>query len=120
MVEPFPLIEVSGPPRERGRQYGRQAADRIALGVRHYTAQLESARLDGAAIGELVREYVPHMEGFDPAYVEEMRGIAEGAGVPFDDVALLNARTEILKLAKVVGGGASPPPTMMDEACTGV
>jgi hypothetical protein len=23
MIEPFPLIEVSGPPRERGRQYGR-------------------------------------------------------------------------------------------------
>jgi hypothetical protein len=22
MIEPFPLIEVSGPPRERGRQYG--------------------------------------------------------------------------------------------------
>jgi isopenicillin-N N-acyltransferase like protein len=30
MVEPFPLIEISGPPHERGRQYGQKAADRIA------------------------------------------------------------------------------------------
>ena len=43
MVEEFPLIEVGGPPRERGRQDGRQAAERIALGVAHYTAQLERA-----------------------------------------------------------------------------
>ena len=33
VIEPFPLIEVSGPPRERGRQYGQQAATRIARGV---------------------------------------------------------------------------------------
>jgi len=117
MAEPFPLIEVEGPPRERGRQYGRQAAERIALGVRHYTQQLERARFDAAAIRELVREYVPQMDAFEPAYVEEMRGIAEGARLDFEAVALLNARTEILKLGRhpelrrrITG----------DEACTGV
>ena len=26
MAEAFPLIDVSGPPHERGRQYGAQAA----------------------------------------------------------------------------------------------
>src|SRR5271154_6926820 len=44
MAEPFPLIEVSGAPHERGRQYGRQAAARIRRGVAHYSGQL--ARLD--------------------------------------------------------------------------
>src|SRR4029453_18204404 len=29
LAEPFPLIEVSGPPRERGRQYRHQAAPRV-------------------------------------------------------------------------------------------
>ena len=89
MTQPFPLIEVSGPPRERGRQYGQQAAERIALGIRHYTQQLEGSRFDAAGIRELVHEYVPHMTAFEPAYVEEMRGIAEGAGVDFEAVALL-------------------------------
>ena len=117
MTEAFPLIEVSGPPRERGRQYGRQAADRIALGIRHYTAQLERAGFDASAIRDLVAEFAPRMEAFEPAYVEEMRGIAEGSGVDFEAVALLNARTEILKL------GRQPELRRRlagEDACTGV
>jgi len=117
MAAAFPLIEVSGPPRERGRQYGRQAADRIALGIRHYTQQLEGSRFDASAIRELVREYVPHMEAFEPAYIEEMRGIAEGAGVEFEAVALLNARTEILKLGR---DPALRRRLAGEDACTGV
>jgi isopenicillin-N N-acyltransferase-like protein len=54
---------------------------------------------DAGTVDQLVTEYLPIIEAFDPTYIEEMRGIAEGAGVAFADVALLNARTEILKLA---------------------
>jgi len=117
MVEPIPLIEIAGPPRERGRQYGRQAAARIQQGVRHYTEQLARSAFDADGIRTLVGDYIPQMERFDPSYVDEMRGIAEGAGIDFADVALLNARTEILKLgqradlrAKLAGC----------DACTGV
>jgi isopenicillin-N N-acyltransferase-like protein len=99
MVEPFPLIEISGPPHERGRQYGQKAADRIRKGTSHYFAQLRDLSLDANGVAELVRDYLPIIEGFDPSYIEEMRGIAAGADVPFEDVVLLNARTEILKLA---------------------
>jgi isopenicillin-N N-acyltransferase-like protein len=98
-VEPFPLIEVSGPPRERGRSYGRQAAVRIHLGIEHYTRQLARSSFDWSSIRALTSDYLPRIEAFEPAYVEEMRGIAEGADVEFEAVVLLNARTEILKLA---------------------
>jgi isopenicillin-N N-acyltransferase-like protein len=100
MVEPFPLIEISGPPHERGRQYGQKAADRIRKGTSHYFAQLKELELDSAGLSALVRDYLPVIEAFEPAFIEEMHGIAEGANVPFEDIALLNARTEILKLAK--------------------
>jgi isopenicillin-N N-acyltransferase-like protein len=100
MIEPFPLIEISGPPYERGRQYGRKAAGRIRKGTSHYFAQLKELSLDSSGVAALVRDYLPVIEGFEPTYVEEMHGIAEGAGLPFEDVALLNARTEILKLAR--------------------
>ncbi|MDQ8729258.1 C45 family peptidase [Bradyrhizobium sp. LHD-71] len=100
MVEPFPLIEISGAPRERGRQYGRQAADRIRKGTLHYVAQLKELSLDRDGIAVLVREYLPVIEAFEPTYIEEMHGIAEGAAIPFEDIVLLNARTEIIKLAK--------------------
>jgi isopenicillin-N N-acyltransferase-like protein len=116
MVEPFPLVEVSGPPRERGRQYGQQAAARIARGIEHYAGQLERLAFDRRAIHDAVQDYLPHINRFEPAYVDEMRGISEGAGVAFEDVVLLNARTEILKL----GARRAAKVEADAEACTGV
>jgi isopenicillin-N N-acyltransferase-like protein len=120
MIEPFPLIEISGPPLERGRQYGRAASARIRKGASQYLSQLKELSLDSAGVATLVREYLPVIEGFDPAYVEEMRGISEGASVPFEDVVLLNARTEILKLATRPEARARLLAKEDPDGCTGV
>jgi isopenicillin-N N-acyltransferase-like protein len=117
MADPCPLVEISGPPRERGRQYGEQAAARIRRGVETYGAQLARDSLSGDALAETVARFVPRIAAFDPAYLEEMRGIAEGAGARFEDIVLLNARTEILKLARRRAAGAPAPD---GDACTGV
>jgi isopenicillin-N N-acyltransferase-like protein len=120
MIEPFPLIDVAGPPFERGRQHGMQAAARIRRGIRHYGVQLQRLSLDRAALAQLVQDYLPIMRGFDESHIEEMRGIAAGAEVAFEDIALLNARTEILKLAErpalrdLLSAAAQP------DGCTGV
>jgi isopenicillin-N N-acyltransferase-like protein len=119
MIEPFPLIEVSGSPRERGRQYGRQAAARIERGVAHYAEQLQRTSFGWDGIRGLVADYLPRIDDFEPAYVDEMRGIAEGAGVTFEAVVLLNARTEILKLGAGRGRGEAWEPAPSDN-CTGV
>jgi len=99
MVQPCPLIDVSGSPHARGVSYGAQAQDRVRLGIGHYTAQLRKLELDALRVEQLVQAYLPIIDAFDPTYSVEMRGIAEGANVAFADVAMLNARTEILKLA---------------------
>jgi isopenicillin-N N-acyltransferase like protein len=119
MVEPFPLIEISGAPLERGRQYGRKAADRIRKGTSHYFAQLKELSLDASGVAALVRDYLPVIEAFEPSYIEEMRGIAEGADIPFEDVVLLNARTEIIKLARPEIRARLKTPDEPD-GCTGV
>ena len=99
MADPCPLIEITGTPHERGVQYGRQAASRIRRGLQHYGEQLRRLDLGPAGIAALVSDYRPTIEAYDDTFVPEMRGIADGAGVTFEDVALLNARTEILQLA---------------------
>ena len=117
MTEAFPLIDVSGRPHERGRQYGQQATERIRRGVAHYSGQLARLDLDRDSVAALVRAYLPVIERFDAAYIEEMHGIAAGAAVPFEDVVLLNARTEILKL----GERPDLRARLMDaDGCTGV
>lgn len=120
MVEPVPLIDLSGPPRERGRQYGRQAAARIHLGIKHYRTQLERTDFTWPEIQALVRNYLPVMEGYAANQVEEMRGIAEGAEVEFEQVAFLNARTEVLKLSTRPDLREKLARTEEPDGCTGV
>ena len=93
MVEPCPLIELSGAPLERGRDYGRKAQARIVKGIAHYSGQLKTQSIGPAEIKGLVNDYLPVIENFDPTFVVEMRGIAEGANVSFEEIALLNANT---------------------------
>ena len=112
MIEPCPLITVSGSPHARGVSYGQQASARIRRGIGHYGAQLRQIGLQPAGIVTLAQGTVPVIEAFDPAYVEEMRGIAVGADVAFEDIVLLNARTEILQLAR---RQSDPEP----DGCTG-
>ncbi len=118
MAEAFPLIEVSGSPHERGRQYGAQTEARIRKGIGHYGAQLRKLRLEPAGVAALVGAYLPRIRDFDESYIDEMRGIAAGSGVAFEDVVLLNARTEILKLAEKPELRAQLVPA--DDGCTAV
>ena len=115
-----PLIEVFGNPEERGRQYGEAARDRIAAGIAHYSDQLAKTMLTGAEIKELVVSFLPRIDDFDESHVPEMRGIAAGANLALEDIVLLNARTEILKLgpkaAKAKGRAVEEDP----DGCTGV
>jgi isopenicillin-N N-acyltransferase-like protein len=93
------LIEIWGGPRERGLRHGAGAAQEIRRGTSHYVAQMRQAGLAESALDALVEAYLPLIHEFDDDYVEEMRGIAEGADVPFASIVVMNARTELLKLA---------------------
>ena len=116
MATPAPLIEVHGTPSERGQQYGEAARERIKLGIGHYQDQLGLSALTKADIHALVHRFLPVIAAFDGDYIPEMQGIARGAGVAFEDVVMLNARTEILKL----GLKQSRPAADDDMECTGL
>jgi len=94
--EYFPLVDVSGTPHARGLQHGRAVPERVAGGVALYRAQLGRRGLDDATIRHLAQSMLPLIEAYDASYLEEMRGIAEGAGVPLEDIVMLNCRTEML------------------------
>nr|WP_047144570.1 C45 family peptidase [Aquamicrobium sp. LC103] len=114
----FPFVEISGGPRDRGRQYGAFASARIARGIEHYLAQFSACGLDTASIRRHVESYLPRIRDFAPTLVEEMEGIAEGAGVEFESIVLLNARTELLHEARVVANRQREKEE--PDGCTGV
>lgn len=119
-VAPFPEIRLSGSPRARGLQYGEAAAARITQGAAHYHAQLERLGYSAKSVNELVESLMPKIAAFDPNYVEEMRGIAEGADTPLSTIAMINARTEVLALAKHESERRKLPVDTDPDGCTSV
>jgi len=86
--KPLPVIEARGTHREVGQQIGSQCKELIQAmfaGLRNdlpkgatWDAMLEQSKL-----------YLEPSYKVYPQYIEELKGIADGANVPFEDVFLL-------------------------------
>src|SRR5260221_7160322 len=97
----YPFIRVSWPRRQRGQAYGEQARDRIHRSVAGYQqACAHYAGWDWATVCKEARQYEAPIGDLYPAFVEELSGIADGAGVGFEDVLALNVRTEVMFAAR--------------------
>lgn len=95
-------VRISGEPRERGRQYGEQARAEVLRCQQAYAETFD--RTIGwaweQAVGATAALLEPVRAAF-PQYLQEMHGIAEGAGLRFEDVFTMNARTEVMWAATV-------------------
>jgi isopenicillin-N N-acyltransferase like protein len=111
----FPLVEVDGDPFERGAAHGRAVPERVLRSVTLYRQQLERRGVGVARQRELAAAMAPAVAAFEPAYLEEMRGIAAGAQVELEDIILINCRTEMMfghnEIARARGA--------LDDGCTG-
>lgn len=93
----FPTAHlISGKPKDRGRSYGMQFRDTIrdflaneiyAAFVGKPSSKTEMLRY-AAACGNVVRDECPLI-------AEELEGIADGAGLTFEDVVLINLHEEL-------------------------
>ncbi len=92
---PPPLVRVSGTHREMGQQVGeackKQVQHSIANGRALLADTYEQLELTWEGAQIQARKYIPFAQERYPQYVEEMIGIAEGAGVAFEDLAVINA-----------------------------
>lgn len=94
-TNPIPLIRVEGSHIEIGRQIGEAFSEQIQHHIQNAHTLIEKSHdtleLNWSGAQIQARKYLPFSQERYPQYVEEMEGIAEGAGVPFDDVAVVNA-----------------------------
>jgi len=94
LAEPL-IIEAIGTHREVGRQIGEGARDLVAWGIDAYASRFEG--LSGFSFGEAVeraRGYIKVAEEYVPQAVDQLRGLAEGANIRFEDLAVLNCSEE--------------------------
>lgn len=91
------IIRVSGAPFDRGEQYGQKAKERILKCIDLYSSMFEAnAHLDWEKAKELAKQFEPAIKNYFPELIEEMRGIAQGAGLTYEDILALNCRSEIM------------------------
>ncbi len=93
-LKKLPLIQVSGTHYEMGCQIGEACREQVRHSIENARKLLNDAfdhlqlTWEGAQIQS--HKDFPFAEERYPQYVDELRGIAKGAGVPFDDVAVVN------------------------------
>ena len=107
----FPVLEVSGTPREMGRQLGEAMRDELRGLIEIIVERINKGRPGRLAFTyeqglEVAAASVAPAEAYAPHLVEELRGVAEAGGVSLEQVMLINVRNQIA--------------TALEGACTSV
>ncbi len=90
------VVDLRGSAREAGRAYGEAFAADIARQVAAYEPVFDALGMGAEAVARrAAAELLPAAEQVFPGYVEELRGRAEGAGVPFGRLFSLNCVEEV-------------------------
>src|ERR1041384_5453077 len=98
----YPLYKARGTHRELGRQHGEQASRQIKAHIEMMRAR---PKLTDEQFKRRVARFQPMFERYCPHLLEEMRGLAEGAGVTLEEAMACSIRGEL--------SGAR-----VDEGCT--
>merc|ERR1711939_678041 len=89
-------IKCSGTPYEIGQQHGQNAKTEVHGSIAFYEAFFkERTQLSWSQVRDVARAFSPLLESTYPHYMEEMKGVADGAGTDLDSIIALNVRTEI-------------------------
>jgi len=113
MSESIPVIDLAGSPLEIGLGHGEALREPIrefaASVLEVHQANNPFLKAEKGQLAGFCQRNLGFLEKFSPALVEEMRGVARGADVPFGDVLLLNCFLELEDLrAPGLGGKALP------------
>jgi len=95
----IPLIELAGTPFEMGLAHGRAMKEAIAdfaAGIAAvHQANNPYLRAEHDTLMAFCLRNLGFLEKFSPGLVEEMRGIAQGAGLTFEEILHLNCFLEL-------------------------
>lgn len=101
------ITQLRGNRTDIGFEHGLRHRDRILASIEVYDRLFRDfVQLDWNRARQHARHFLPAIERHFPAILEELDGLARGAGVDFDDILTLNCRSEI-SLTQASGGCSS-------------
>jgi isopenicillin-N N-acyltransferase-like protein len=97
-TQDMPVVDLIGGPRQRGRIYGESQRDRIVGILEHWYNDITTTHGVSAEnyIADFVSDtnFLPAIERWAPEVMEEVRGMAEGAGVAQNVMYAFNCMDE--------------------------
>jgi isopenicillin-N N-acyltransferase-like protein len=109
------LVIATGTPYERGVTIGRACAEPTARSIAFNRRYVEAHGLDRATLDAILVPYLDAAREALPHLVEQIRGMADGAGLPFLDLFFANAFEEVYGIVEL----QTPSPVAL-ERCTDV
>ncbi len=93
----IPLIISEGDPFTRGLHLGRSETERVTYTITAYMDIFaQTSGLNRTAVFAHAERFRPTIASYAPHLLEEMRGIAEGAGRDLREIIAINTRTELM------------------------
>lgn len=91
----FLLVEVRGMPREMGRQHGEAVREIFNCWVENRLSHLYRKGFTPGILRKKIYYYMDYYRRLDPDYLNELKGIAEGANSSLENVLLRHVTWEI-------------------------
>ena len=110
--ELFPIIHASGTPYEIGFTHGKEAKKQVSVSIETYKAMFwDYSQISWDAACNYARTFIPTIDEYDPDYMQEIQGIADGSGYKLEEILALNVRSEIVlqgsQVEPVIDGGCT-------------
>jgi len=81
------ILHIGGSYYDMGFQHGKLLKDTIKINLR---AQLSNFEQRGWTYAKILNKYHEMKDKIPDKYIDEMEGMADGSGLPYDDIAVLN------------------------------
>ena len=123
MAIPFVHIQAQGSYRELGRAVGEGARDAIHASLAFFRdnfSAMTEGRLSFAEAERQALAYAAEARRWTPQHLEELDGVAEGAGVPLSQLLVPNCAEELTASEAREGGQAAPGGPLGGDHCTAV
>ncbi len=106
MPIPFVHVQAKGTYHDLGRAVGEAAREQVRASIAFFAdnfSAMTAGRLTFAAAETQSAAYAAYADRWLPQYVDELRGLAEGAGVPLAQLLVLNCGEEFTAAEAAVG-----------------
>jgi len=96
----IPVVISRGTPYEIGFSHGKAYPERVHRSYEfNLQLGLEQKDVTKESLYKIAAGFVKSVEQYNKDYLEEIQGIADGSGMKFEDIMVLNCRTELQKLS---------------------